>query len=147
MLNKTKLFNLLLNHQSEFLMTLTALGIQNPKERIKNLLDELIFEVLECDENEIIAIKKKSTGEIFRKGCRFYYIKYDAWIEDAWFDSAELFGTYYSDHFYQNYVRGSGGMYNLNEISLTETPPKEIECDEMSPKEINLNGKIYILKK
>jgi hypothetical protein len=144
-MNKSKIYNLLLNHQEEFLMTLTSLGIKNPLERIKNLLDEQIFDVLECDEQEIIAIKKKSTGEIFRKGCRFYYIKYDTWVEDAYFDNSELFGTYYFNHFYQNYVRGSGGMYHLNEISLTEMQPKETQCDE--PEEINLNGKIYTLKK
>lgn len=142
----TKFYNLLLNHQSEFLMTLIALGIKNPRQRIKDLLDEQLFEVVECNEQEIIAIKKKSTGEIFRKGCRFYFIKYKVWIENSYFNYEELFGTYISGHFYQNYVRANGGMYHLNEISLTKTPPKEIEFNIIQDNEINLNGRIYILK-
>jgi hypothetical protein len=146
MKNKTKIYSLLLNHQDDFLNILKAFGISDAKERIKNLLDEQLFEVIECTDDEIVAIKKKSTGEIFRKGCRVYYRKYDTWVEDIYIQDHELFGVYYGKTYYNNYVRGSnGGMYHLNEISLTKEEPKEIE--ETPCGEINLNGQIYVLKK
>jgi hypothetical protein len=145
MINKAKIYNLLLNYQDDFLMILKALGINDAKERIKNLLDEQLFEVIECNDNEILAIKKKSTGEIFKKGCRVYFRKYDVWVENIYLNSHELFGTYYGKEFYQNYIRATSGLYHLNEISLTKEVPKEIE--ETSCEEIHLNGKTYVLKK
>lgn len=143
-MNKLKFYNLLLNHQTDFLMTLNALGVKDAKSRIKNLLDEELFTVVECDKNEIISIKKNSTGEIFTKGFRIYSKKHDIWIDDIYFDSRDLFGTYYSDIFYQNYVRASGGLYHLNEVSLTKEEPKEIEPEH---KEIIVDGIIYVPKK
>lgn len=152
-IDKAKIYNLLLNHQQEFLMTLKALGIGNAKERIKDILDEQLFEIVECNDNEILAVKKKSTGEIFRKGCRVYYRKYDTWVEDISLNSSELFGRYYGKDYYNNHIRAMSGIYHLNDISLTKEMPKEIE-DKVDDKGItkqelrvfNVNMKCPICK-
>lgn len=121
----TQIHNLLLNHQSETLEMLELLGVPSPKERVKTLLDsQNLFEVLESNKNEILAIKKKSTGEVFRKGGKFYHQKYGSWRKDIYLPVHDLFGIYYWDTYYKNYIRSAydGGLYHLDDISLTEDP-------------------------
>ena len=138
---RNRIYNLLLNEQSSILELLKIMDVKNPKEKIKNILDEQFFEIIECSDNEILKIKKKTTDEIFEKGCKFYHKKYDCWVYDMYFDES-LFGVYYRETFYKNYVRGNGGLYHLDEISLTK---KEIK-KETIPKEIVLNGITYVIK-
>ena len=138
---RNRIYNLLINEQQSILELLKVMDVKNPKEKIKSILDEQFFEIVECAKNEIIKIKKKTTGEIFEKGCRFYHKKYDCWIENLYFDES-LFGVYYSETFYKNYVRGNGGLYHLDQISLTDE--KIDDCTIQ--KEIVLNGITYVFK-
>lgn len=115
-----RVYDLEVNHQPVILELLKTLGVTDAKGKIKNILDEQQFEILECDSTQILKIRKKSTGEIFEAGCKFYYKKYKVWITGMYFGD-ELFGTYHRDTFYKNYVCGDGGMYSLDEISLTDS--------------------------
>ncbi len=123
---------------------LRLVGIKNPKQKIKEILDKQDFEVLEYEKNgEVKKIRKKTTGEIFEKGGKFYCLKYKKWHEVSYFDES-LFGTYYGNSFYINYVRGEdGGLYKLEEMSTSETVAEEIknkvEIQEIM-KELALQG-------
>jgi len=112
--------------QSTVTELLRLLGITNPEARIKQLLDVADFEVLEYEHGEVKKIKKKTTGEIFEKGGKFYHLEYKKWYEGIYFD-ASLFGTYSGNSYYKNYVRAQdGGLYKLEEISISETPVEPI---------------------
>lgn len=115
---RNKIYNLLVNHQQPILEMLIAMGVENPGDKIKNFLDEQLFEIVECNESEILKIRKKSTGEIFGKGCKFYSTKHKCWIEGCYFNW-NLTGYQTDLGFYKNYVMGQTGLYHLNEISLT----------------------------
>jgi hypothetical protein len=141
MKHRNRIYHLLVNEQQYILELLKVMDVKNPKEKIKNILDEQLFEILECSENTILKIKKKDTGEIFEKGCKFYHKKYDSWIENMYFDES-LFGVYSGETFYKNYVRGNGGLYHLDQISLTD---KKDETSTIQ-KEIVLNGITYVVK-
>ena len=138
---RKRIYNLLINEQSQILELLKVMDVKNPKEKIKNILDEQFFEIVECSENEILKVKKKSTGEIFEKGCKFYYKEFDSWVENLYFDES-LLGVHYGETFYKNYVRGDGGLYHLDQISLTDNK------DDTSTiqKEIVFNGVTYVVK-
>jgi hypothetical protein len=116
---RTNIYNLLINHQASILELLRILDVKDPLNKVKNILDQQLFEILECSENEIIKIRKKSTGEVFERGCQFYHKKYKQWFENLWFDDS-LFGVHYWEAYYKNYVRGNGGLYHLDDISLTD---------------------------
>ncbi len=116
---RTNIYNLLINNQASILELLNFMGVQNPLDKIKNILDQQLFEILECSENEIIKIRKKSTGEVFERGGKFYHKKYKRWIENLWFDDS-LIGVHYWEAYYENYVRADGGLYKLDDISLTD---------------------------
>jgi hypothetical protein len=135
MKHRIKIYHLLLNHQLEFLQVLRLLGVSDPKIRVKNLLDEQLFEVISVSEDGVQEIKNKRTGEHFKKGCRFYHNKYNSWHEGMYFDEADLFGTYYGDCYYKNYVRSvDGGLYHLDEISLTGIIEQEtVQAEALSP--------------
>lgn len=124
MKNRNRIYNLLINEQSSILELLNIMGVKRPKEKIKNILDEQMYEIIECTETEILKIKKKSTGEIFEKGCKFYHTKYKKWINGLYFDGS-LFGVYYGESFYKNYVHANTGLYHLDEISLTRKKIKK----------------------
>lgn len=118
MKHRNRIYNLILNNQESLLELLISMDVKNPFEKIKAILDEELFEIVECDADTIIKIRKKSTGEVFEKGGKFYHTKYGKWIENISFDES-LFGTYYWDSYYKNYVRAGGGLYHLNEMSLS----------------------------
>ena len=120
MRNKNTAYKLLLNNQEPLSELMTLWGVGDVKTKIKDFLSEERFEILECNGLSITKIRKKSTGEVFTKGDRFYSIKWNIWRDNLYFDEA-LTGTHYGDSYYKNYIRaGYGGLYHLNEISLTD---------------------------
>lgn len=122
----TSIYNLVVNQQLSIIELLTHLNVDNPKDKIKNILDHELFEIIECDNSGILKIKKKSTNEIFERGCTFYSIKYKNWIHHLNFDEA-LFGKYYFNVLYKNYVRGTSGLYHINDISLTDNTITDVK--------------------
>jgi hypothetical protein len=141
---RNRIYHLLLNEQAAILEILQIMGIKDSEKRIKNILDEQLFEVLECSNSEILKIKIKATGEILEKGGKFYHKRYEDWFENICFDES-LFGVYCGKTFYKNYIRAGyrGGLYHLDEISLTD----KTDESEPLPQEIVLNGITYIAKK
>jgi hypothetical protein len=138
---RLSIYNLLVNKQSEILEMLKFMDVKNPKEKIKSILDVQMFEILECTEYEITKIKKKSTNEIFEKGCSFYDKKYKVWTHNMHFDE-RLIGSYYNEKFYKNFVIGDGGIYQLSDISLSDNVDEILEIK----KEIVLDGITYVVK-
>lgn len=93
-------------------------------------LKDDLFEVLEASGSEIKAIKKKSTGEIFRAGDSFWSTKIyqhdpeivkngGKLIEHCWFDH---YLTGYTDRgtLWKNWIRGNSGLYSLVDIMTLE---------------------------
>jgi hypothetical protein len=137
-----RIYDLLINNQDAILEFLKVLDVKDAKDKIKSILDQQLFEIIECNDSEILKIKKKSTGEIFEKGCKFYVKKYKVWCENAYLGN-DLMGIYNGDSFYKNYVRSGygGGLYHLNDISLTD-----IEEENIPKEEIVLDGVTYVKK-
>ena len=102
---------------------------------IKACLSTSIYEVIEATGNSIKAIKKLSTGEIFREGDSFWCTNtYEhspetienggSKIDDLYFDQALTGWTFFENSYYVNYVRGGNtGLYKLNEITTLENAP------------------------
>lgn len=133
----TRIYNLLVKEQSTLLELLREMEVEDAQAKIVKILDKDEYEVLECSDTEILKIKKKSSGEVFEKGGKFYHVTYKKWVEDIRFDEA-LTGAYLlKDHYYKNYVRANSGLYKLSEMST-------VEIDV--PKELTINGFTYALK-
>lgn len=132
-----RVYNLLVNEQQTILELLREMGVEDAKTKISNLLSKDEYEVLECSGVEILKIRKKSTGEVFEKGDKFYHIKYKKWIENVYFDDALTGAWLLKDSFYKNHVRANGGIYKLSEMST-------VEID--LPEELVINGFTYALK-
>jgi hypothetical protein len=130
---RTQVFNLLVSEQHTILELLQEFGVPSVKEKIKEILDYELFEIISTSTYEVLKIRKKSTGEIFEKGCSFYSKKYQMWIDDKIYFDESLVGVYYGNEYYKNYVRCSSGIYHLDEISLTDKeiiikPDEEYNC-------------------
>ena len=120
----TRIYDLVINQQEPLIELLTLLVVKDPIDKIRDILDEQLFEVVECDNNQIIKIRKRSTGECFKVGTDFYHKKYKSWHKVTHFDHS-LFGYTHkfsddSFKYYKNYLNGTGGMYHINDISLTD---------------------------
>jgi hypothetical protein len=129
-------YEFLVKNQGMLIKILERIGIKDPSDKIKNLIEGegFLFDVLDSDEyGRITKIRKKGTGEIFERGTKFYVKKYDAWITVGYFDET-LTGEKISGHYYTNYLRADyGGLYRLDEISLTD---KEVPVYDFSEIEI-----------
>lgn len=93
---------------------------------IQSRLKNGVYEIIEMNGNDIKAIKKISTDEIFRTGDSFWctntyehdpqsIINGGYKINNLSFDEY-LTGYTFSNKYYINYVRGNSGIYSLNEI-------------------------------
>lgn len=52
----TRIYDLVLNQQEPLIELLSLLGVKDPIDKIRDILDEQLFEVVECDSNQIIKI-------------------------------------------------------------------------------------------
>jgi len=101
---------------------------------IKDSLKTDVYEVIESNDVEIKAIRKLSTGEIFRQGDSFWctntYEHNPETVENGgykvtglYFDEALTGCSYFSGSYYINYVRGNSGLFNLSEITTMDNAP------------------------
>lgn len=121
---RNKIIEIITKEQGAICELLELFGIMNPEVKIKGLLDNEQFFILESEGNRITKIRKKSTGEVFTEGSSVYHTEYEKFIDNIYFDES-LTGTYYGKSFYKNWVRGDGGMYPLEALRLDEVPKEE----------------------
>ena len=144
---RSLVLELLFKNQSAVLSLLRTLEVVNPKEKIKALLNDDEFEILEAENGEILKIKNKINGEVIKKGDEIYSLIWEKWVGKVWFDSNGLMGSSFGDIFYKNYINTPSGLYRLSEVSISERKELKEPAKEVLPKEIVVDGITYIQKK